>query len=178
MAISEAKAYFDAASRRAAGVFQGGGLEREQARRLDRRRHVGQHPLHHLVLADRHAERLALARVGYRAHVSAGRDADGLGGDADASTVQRGQRDLESLALGADTVRDRHPALVEDQLGGVGGADPELVLLLADGEAGVPFSTTKALMPRWAWARSVCAKTSANEASRPLVMNSLRPVMT
>src|SRR4030095_6033462 len=61
---------------------------------------------------------------------------DRLSRDADATAVQRGQRDLEALTLGADTVRDRHPALVNPRLARVGGADPELVLRLAHGEAG------------------------------------------
>jgi len=41
-----------------AGVLEGGGLERHQAGAVDDGRHVGQHPLHHLVLADGDAERL------------------------------------------------------------------------------------------------------------------------
>ena len=38
-------------------------LVREQARRLVRDRHLGEHELDRLVLRDRHAERLALERV-------------------------------------------------------------------------------------------------------------------
>jgi hypothetical protein len=55
---------------------------------------------------------------------------------------------------------------------------PSLSSVRETPKPGVPFSTTKALMPRWPRARSVWAKTSAKADSRPLVMNSLRPVTT
>src|SRR5256885_13913172 len=98
------------------------------------------HPADHLVLADRHAERLALARVPDRPLVGAGRDAHRLRGDADASAVEGGQRDVKAPAFLADPVGGGDAAGVEDQLGGVGGAGAELVLRLADREAGrAPF---------------------------------------
>src|SRR5712692_3208251 len=106
--------------------------QREQARRLDRRRHVGQHPLDHLVLADRHAEALALARVAERGLVRRDGDADGLRGDADAAAVDGRHGDLEPLPLLAEPAGRRHAAALEEQLGGVGGADAELVLRLDD----------------------------------------------
>src|SRR3989454_1043341 len=113
---------------RLAGVLEAGRLQRHEPRAVDRGRHVGQHPADHLVLADRHAERLALARVPDRPLVGAGRDADRLRGDADAPAVEGGQRDVKAPALLADPVGGGDAAGIEDQLGGVGGADAELVL--------------------------------------------------
>src|SRR3989441_11256289 len=85
-------------------ILEPGRAEREEPRAVDRGRHVGEHPLDHLVLTDRHAEGLPLARVGDRALEGAGRQTDGLGGDTDASAVQRRQRDLEPHALLAEPV--------------------------------------------------------------------------
>ena len=45
-------------------VDRPGRLVAEQARRLVGDRHLGEHELHRLVLRDRHAEGLALERVG------------------------------------------------------------------------------------------------------------------
>ena len=55
---------------------------------------------------------------------------------------------------------------------------PSLSSVLLTENPGVFFSTTNALMPRCARAGSVCANTSAYDASRPVLMNSLRPVIT
>jgi len=55
---------------------------------------------------------------------------------------------------------------------------PSLSSVLATVNPGVPFSTTKAEMPRYPLARSVWQKTSANDASRPVVMKRLRPWTT
>ena len=55
---------------------------------------------------------------------------------------------------------------------------PSLSSVLPTVNPGVPFCTTKAVMPRCPLARSVWQKTSANEASRPVVMKRLRPLST
>ena len=55
---------------------------------------------------------------------------------------------------------------------------PSLSSVLVTVNPGVPFSTTKAEMPRCPWARSVWQKTSANDASRPVVMKRLQPSIT
>ena len=63
------------------------------------------------------------------------READHLRADADASLVERLDRDLVALADVAEHVRARDAAFFEDQLARAAGADPELVFLLADREA-------------------------------------------
>ena len=55
---------------------------------------------------------------------------------------------------------------------------PSLSSVLTTVKPGVPFSIRKALMPRCPAARSVCAKTRAAEASRPLVTKIFRPSST
>ena len=55
---------------------------------------------------------------------------------------------------------------------------PSLSSVLTTVKPGVPFSTRKALMPRCPAARSVCAKTRAAPASRPLVTKIFRPSST
>ena len=64
------------------------------------------------------------------------RQADHLRADADASLVQRFDRDLVALADLAEHVRARHAAVLEQQLAGAARADAELVFLLADAEPG------------------------------------------
>src|SRR5260221_120256 len=82
---------------------QGSG-QGEEARRVDLRRHVGEHELDRLVLRDRDAEALALLRVGHALLEGGARDADGLAGDADPPPVERCHRHLETFADGADHV--------------------------------------------------------------------------
>ena len=62
--------------------------------------------------------------------------ADHLRADPDASFVQRLDRDLVAFAGLAEDVRARDQALLEQQLARAAGANPELVLLLANGEPG------------------------------------------
>src|ERR687884_1007279 len=62
--------------RRLAGVLQGGGLIRQQARRFDLCRHVGELELNRLELGNRAPELVALAGVLQRRLVSALRGAD------------------------------------------------------------------------------------------------------
>jgi hypothetical protein len=122
-----------------ARILAPGRAEREQAGRLDRGRHVGQHPLHHLVLADGHPEAPALPGVGRRRLVRGLRDAHRLRRDADTPGVERPERDLESLSHLAQPVGGGNPAALEEELGGVRGADAELVLGLDHREAGRPL---------------------------------------
>ena len=89
-----------------------------------------------LELVDRLAELPALARVGGGVVGRALGDPDGLGGDAEARVVERAERDGEALALGADQVLVRDADVVEDRLAGRRALDAELVLELADAEAG------------------------------------------
>ena len=55
---------------------------------------------------------------------------------------------------------------------------PSLSSVLLTEKPRVPFSTTNAVIPRCALAWSVWAKTRAKDASRPVLMKSLRPVST
>src|SRR5207302_8302039 len=82
------------------------------------------------------AELLAVLRVGDGVFEGAAGHAEHLCADADATLVQRLDGDLVALAGLAQDVLLRHAAVFEDQLARGGGPDAELVLLLADGEAG------------------------------------------
>jgi hypothetical protein len=66
-------------------------------------------------------------------------EADHLGADADAALVEGLDGDLVPLADLAEHVLRRDEAILEDQLAGARRADPELVLLLAEGEARKPL---------------------------------------
>jgi len=63
-------------------------------------------------------------------------DAEGLGGDADATAVQRLHRDLETVADIAEKVFGGNAAVFKDEFEGGGGADTHLPFLLAEGKAG------------------------------------------
>src|SRR6185312_5279757 len=63
------------------------------------------------------------------------RDAEHLRTDAYAPLVQRLDRDLVALTHLAEHIRLGNEASIEQQLGRARGANAELVLLLADGEA-------------------------------------------
>mmetsp|Transcript_5031 Transcript_5031/g.18550 ORF Transcript_5031/g.18550 Transcript_5031/m.18550 type:complete len:563 (+) Transcript_5031:3103-4791(+) len=89
------------------------------ARGLDLHRHLGQHELHGLVFEDGLAEGDAVLAVAQRGLERGTRHAHGLRGDADAPALQARQRDLQALALVAQPVGGRHPAVLEQDLGGV-----------------------------------------------------------
>src|SRR5215211_5719858 len=103
-----------------AGVLHAGGLEREQARGLDLRGHVGELELDRLVLGDRLAERLALLRVAQAQLERALRDADAAGGDVDPADLERVHHLGEALAEAGVLAAEDHPGgalvAVEDQL--------------------------------------------------------------
>src|SRR5258706_405732 len=81
------------------------GAPHEKPRSLGLDHHVGDHLLHELMPGDRLAEALACRRVPPR-RVDAGlRDADSPGRDGVAARVERGHRDLESLADLTEAVR-------------------------------------------------------------------------
>ena len=114
--------------------------------------------------ADRHAELLALLRVGDRGLDAAGADADAAGGDAVAAGVERAHRDLEAVADLAEHRVVGDLDLVERDLGGVGGAQAELAVDLLRREArgvGRDEEAGEALVPS---SGSVWAKISATLA--------------
>ena len=105
MATSEAK-HFDADEMKPERGLAAFGARRgrvhHQPGGLDLHRHVGQHELHALEIADRLAELLALLGVCDRRVERALRDADGLRTDRRARVIQRRQRGLEAGARLAD----------------------------------------------------------------------------
>src|SRR6185295_3770683 len=118
-------------------VLQPRRAHRAELGRVDARAHVGNLELDRLELRDGASELLALLRILDGRVARRARDADGLRRDADASAVERVHRDREALADLAEDVRLRHAAVLEHQLARGGRADAELLLLLADVEAGV-----------------------------------------
>src|SRR6185436_19353473 len=103
-------------------------LHDEQLRRLVTEHHLGDHVLHELVLADRLAECLTLARVldgtlEARTYLS-----DSSGGHREATLVEPVHRDLEALSFLADQVLRRDLDVLEEELSGRPRPDPELVL--------------------------------------------------
>src|SRR5207302_6522871 len=82
------------------------------------------------------AERLALERVATALVERAAHDSGRAGGDPGPRAIEGLHRDLESFAFAADQVLAGELDLLEEHVGGVGGALSELVLLLADAHAG------------------------------------------
>jgi len=87
----------------AAGVLQVRGAVGEQARRIEARRHVGEHELDRLQLGERAPERRAPLRAGERILERGAANAEVPGGDGDAP-VEQAERLLEALVLLADQV--------------------------------------------------------------------------
>ena len=85
---------------------------------------------------------------------------------------------LVELVHAAEQVLDRDAAVLEDDLGGLRGADAELRLLLALRRPGVPLATTKEAWPRWPSSGSTVATTTVTSAMPPLVMKTLVPLST
>ena len=106
-----------------------------QPGRLDLHRHVGQHELHTLELADALVKLLALLGICDRSVQCALRDAHRLRADGRAGVVQRRQRGLEPGAGLADDPVAGDAAVLEVQLRGGRALDAELALLRPDREA-------------------------------------------
>src|SRR5690606_10956829 len=121
---------------RLAGVLEPGRVVDEEPCGLEFRPHLGELELDALELGDRLAELFALLDVAERVVKGALREADHLRADGDPALVQRFDRDLVSLSDLAEDVLLGDDAVVHDQLGRRGGADPEFVLLLPDAEPG------------------------------------------
>ena len=117
------------------GVAQRRRVPGQQAGRAHLGGHVRDLELDGLEVGDGMAELAPSLRVGHRGFQRGLGDPDREGGDADAAAVQDLQRVHEPVALLAQEVLGGHAAVLEDQLGGVGGAHAELVLLLARPEA-------------------------------------------
>src|SRR5580704_1780772 len=116
---------FDA---RFASVAPRRGVEHQAVRRSDLGRHVGEAEGHRLLLDDRLAEGRALAGIGEGGLISGARHPDRLRSDPDAAAFQVGERNLVAFAFRAQHQIGGQLDLLEDELGGVGGALAELVL--------------------------------------------------
>src|SRR5208337_4575971 len=119
-----------------AGVFHAGAVVEQHARGFDLGGHLRDLKLNALELGDGLAKLLALLRILHREFPRTTRQADHLRTDADAAFVQRFYGDLVALTNFAEHIVLRHPAIFQNQFAGAGGADAELVFLLADGKAG------------------------------------------
>ena len=95
-----------------------GRVEVERAAGLDLGGHVGEQERQALEVDDRPAELLALLGVGDGVVERGLGQADRAGGDAEPAAVERGQRDLEALALLAEQPVGADPGAVEAHLGG------------------------------------------------------------
>src|ERR687888_1594955 len=111
-------------------------LHDEELRGLVAEHHRGDHVLDELVLPDRLAERLPLARVLDRALEAGADDAACSRSDREAALVEPVHRDLEALSLLADQVLGRELDVLEEELAGRAGPDAELVLRVRRREAG------------------------------------------
>src|SRR5262249_8219433 len=107
----------------------------EQPRGVDLRGHLRDLELDGLEVRDHVAELLALARVAHRGLERRLGDAHGERGDADPPAVEDAEGVHEAATLLAEEGLRGHAAVLEDELGGVGRAYAELVLLLARAEA-------------------------------------------
>jgi hypothetical protein len=116
-------------------VVQPGRLPDEEARGLDLRGHVRDEEVDALVHRDRLAELDALLRVPDRVVARGLRDAYRARRRAGAGEVERLHRNLEALALRAETVLHRHPHVLEGDRGGVRRALPHLVEVPLDDDA-------------------------------------------
>src|SRR5580692_3476774 len=78
------------------------------------------------------AEGHALFRIFERGFECALRDAAGLGGDADAAAVERGERDFVTFAFAADAIGFGDFAIGEDEFAARGGVDAKFFFFFAD----------------------------------------------
>ena len=118
-----------------AGVFEAGGVVSHQPRGFDVGGQAGKLKLDSLKLGDGLAELLAFLGVSDGVFERAARHAEHLRADADAALVERFDRHFVTLADFAQHVRLGNAAIFQDQFARGGGADPQLVLLLAHAEA-------------------------------------------
>ena len=126
------------AQERQARVTKTCGVVDEEPRRLEVGCHARELELHALEISDGAAELPALFGVANGVIQRALRQADHLRADADAPFVERLDGDLVALAELTEYGGARHLTILEDQLAGAARPYPELVLFLADREAGRP----------------------------------------
>ena len=120
------------------GVQQRRRAPDQESRGIELGRHVGELELSRLEVGQRLAELLALHDIARRRLQAGTRAAQRAGADVDAPSVETHHRDLEAVPLGAEPVGDRHLAILEDHRGRRLAVPAELVLLLAERQAGRP----------------------------------------
>ena len=113
-----------------------GGVVEEGAGGFDFGVHVRKHELDGLEFGDGFAEGFAGAREFDGFVEGALGEADGLRGDADASAIERGERDFQALALFTEAIGGGDFAIVENNFDGGRGALAHFVFVTADREAG------------------------------------------
>src|SRR5262249_26478006 len=118
-----------------AAVERGCRTVQHQSRRLDLGRVIGNAEGGRLGIGKARAELLSLLHVSDGAVEAELCAAKRAGGNVETAAVEPAHCDLETLALGADAVRNRHPALLEDDHRGWLRMPAELLLLGAEREA-------------------------------------------
>ena len=124
-----------------------GGAAQHQAGGLEFGRHVGELELQGLEIGEALAELAAFEHVGPRRLPAGPRAAQGAGADIEPAAVEPHHRDRKPLALGAEPVGDRHPALGEITAAVGWVFQPSFFSFLPKDRPGVPFSTTRHEMP-------------------------------
>ena len=121
-------------------------LSDHQPRRLQLRRHVGELELQRLELSQGLPNCL---RSAYPARVPAPRaPPDGTGADIQAPAIKAHHRDLEPVALIADKIFHRHPAIIEEHLRRrLASSSPSCVPAPRSSCPGASFGTAIQLMP-------------------------------
>ena len=112
----------------------------EEAGAFDFHSHIGDHSLDHFKGSDGFAELDADFGVFTAGAESRFGNADGNGADERTGSVQGIHGDTEAVAFPAETVFDRHEAVLEDEFCRIGSADAHFVFSFADGEARSPLA--------------------------------------
>ena len=118
----------------------------EKPRRIDIGRHVGERRLGELEIRECLAEQGPMRRMRQRLIQRALRESDGRAGHRGAEDIERPHRELESLALGAEPLTQRHAAITESKSRERMRRDDVSMRREID-SPGVAASTTKALIP-------------------------------
>ena len=98
--------------------------------------HLGQHPLHHLLVGDGAAELAALEGIASGQLQRVARQTGAGRRDADPAGAERRERDLQPVTLVAQPVRGGDASVLEDELVRARAADAHLSFLGAEPEPG------------------------------------------
>ena len=108
---------------------------REGASCFDFRGHVGEHPLNGLIVGNGTAEGAALLRVARGRFHRTLCQANRLRGNADATAVERAERNLQALPFSAENVFGGHATILENNFSGARESKAHLVFVAADAKA-------------------------------------------